>query len=150
MCGFPAMVWLVRLGDLTTDCSGASRQRRSLRSHCLPVGAEGSCQVAKGWTLSMKLREHRLRRWKRPCSDRSGECQQLRLVRLVGMNTMWSHLSDASRRRGRQRGEALMEQRPQRGTNRGRSGMVARSTDGHKTNASLGAEHLERVGMEML
>ena len=27
-CGFPAMVWLVRLGDLTTDCSGASRQRR--------------------------------------------------------------------------------------------------------------------------
>ena len=59
-----------------------------------------------------------------------------------GMNTMWSHLSDASRRRGRQRGEALMERRPQRGTNRGRSGMVARSTDGHKTNASLGAEHL--------
>ena len=56
---------------------------------------------------------------------------------------MWSHLSDASRRRGRQRGEALMERRPQRGTNRGRSGMVARSTDGHKTNASLGAEHLE-------
>ena len=28
MCSFPAMVWLVRLGDLTTDCSGASRQRR--------------------------------------------------------------------------------------------------------------------------
>ena len=55
---------------------------------------------------------------------------------------MWSHLSDASRRRGRQRGEALMERRPQRGTNRGHSGMVARSTDGHKTNASLGAEHL--------
>jgi len=27
--------------------------------------------------------------------------------------------------------------------------MVARSTDGHKTNASLGAEHLERVGMVM-
>ena len=79
-------------------------------------------------------------------SDRSGEWQQLRFVRLVGMNTMWSHLSDASRRRGRQRGEALMERRPQRGTNRGRSGMVARSTDGHKTNASLGAEHLERVG----
>ena len=43
-----------------------------------------------------------------------------------------------------------MERRPQRGTNRGRSGMVARSTDGHKTNASLGAEHLERVGMVML
>ena len=40
-----------------------------------------------------------------------------------------------------------MERRPQRGTNRGRSGMVARSTDGHKTNASLGAEHLERVGI---
>ena len=35
-----------------------------------------------------------------------------------------------------------MERRPQRGTNRGRSGMVARSTDGHKTNASLGSEHL--------
>ena len=35
-----------------------------------------------------------------------------------------------------------MERRPQRGTNRGRSGMVARSTDGHKTNASLGADHL--------
>ena len=62
-----------------------------------------------------------------------------------GMNTMWSHLSDASRRRGRQRGEALMERRPQRGTNRGRSGMVARSTDGHKTNASLGAELLDGV-----
>ena len=30
-----------------------------------------------------------------------------------------------------------------------RCGMVARSTDGHKTNASLGAEHLERVGMVM-
>ena len=60
MCSFPAMVWLVRLGDLTTDCSGASRQRRSLRSHCLPVGAEGSCQVAKGGTLTMKLREPRL------------------------------------------------------------------------------------------
>ena len=43
-----------------------------------------------------------------------------------------------------------MERRPQRGTNRGRSGMVARSTDGHKTNASLGAEHLGRVGMVML
>ena len=43
-----------------------------------------------------------------------------------------------------------MERRPQRGTNRGRSGMVARSTDGHKTNASLGAEHLGRVGMEEL
>ena len=43
-----------------------------------------------------------------------------------------------------------MKRRPQRGTNRGRSGMVARSTDGHKTNASLGAEHLERVGMVML
>ena len=63
---------------------------------------------------------------------------------------MWSHQSDASRRRGRQRGEALMERRPQRGTNRGPSGMVARSTDGHKTNASLGgAEHLERVGVMM-
>ena len=60
---------------------------------------------------------------------------------------MWSHLSDASRRRGRQRGEALMERRPQRGTNRGRSGMIARSTDGHKTNASLGAEHLGGVGI---
>ena len=84
---------------------------------------------------------------KRLCSDRSGEWQQLWLVRLVGMNTMWSHLSDASRRRGRQCGEALMERRPQRGTNRGRSGMVARSTDGHKTNASLGAEHLSRVGV---
>jgi len=65
------------------------------------------------------------------------------------MNTMWSHLCDASRRRGRQCGEALMERRPQRGTNRGRSGMAARSTDGHKTNASLGAEHLERVGVAM-
>ena len=63
---------------------------------------------------------------------------------------MWSHLSDASRRRGRQRGEALMERRPQRGTNRGRSGMVARSTDGHKTNASLGAEHLDGDGKVML
>ena len=62
---------------------------------------------------------------------------------------MWSHLSDASRRRGRQRGEALMERRPQRGTNRGRSGMIARSTDGHKTNASLGAEHLDGDGMVM-
>ena len=81
-----------------------------------------------------------------PVSDRSGYCQQLRYVRWQGMNTMWSHLSDASRRRGRQRGEALMERRPQRGTNRGRSGMVARSTDGHKTNASLGAEHLKREG----
>ena len=38
-----------------------------------------------------------------------------------------------------------MERRPQRGTNRGRSGMIARSTDGHKTNASLGAEHLDGV-----
>ena len=38
-----------------------------------------------------------------------------------------------------------MERRPQRGTNRGRSGMVARSTDGHKTNASLGAELLGGV-----
>ena len=63
---------------------------------------------------------------------------------------MWSHLSDASRRRGRQRGEALMERRPQRGTNRGRSGMVARSTDGHKTNASLGAEHLDGKGRKSL
>ena len=43
-----------------------------------------------------------------------------------------------------------MERRPQRGTNRGRSGMVARSTDGHKTNASLGAEHLDGDGMMML
>ena len=41
-----------------------------------------------------------------------------------------------------------MERRPQRGTNRGRSGMVARSTDGHKTNASLGSEHLGGDGME--
>ena len=40
-----------------------------------------------------------------------------------------------------------MERRPQRGTNRGRSGMIARSTDGHKTNASLGAEHLVGVGI---
>ena len=31
-----------------------------------------------------------------------------------------------------------------------RRGMVARSTDGHKTNASLGAEHLERVVVVML
>ena len=62
---------------------------------------------------------------------------------------MWSHQSDASRRRGRQRGEALMERRPQRGTNRGRSGMVARSTDGHKTNASLGAEHLGGDGEDV-
>ena len=29
--------------------------------------------------------------------------------------------------------------------NRGRSGMVARSTDGHKTNASLGAELLGAI-----
>lgn len=43
-----------------------------------------------------------------------------------------------------------MERRPQRGTNRGRSGMIARSTDGHKTNASQGAEHLDGVGMVML
>jgi len=56
------MVLLVRLGDLTTDCSGASRRQRSLRSRRLPVGAEGSCQAAKGWTLTMKLREPRLRR----------------------------------------------------------------------------------------
>ena len=28
-----------------------------------------------------------------------------------------------------------------------RRGMVARSTDGHKTNASLGAEHLGGVGI---
>ena len=45
-CSFPAMVWLVRLGDLTTDCSGASRRQRSLRSRRLPVGAKGSCQGA--------------------------------------------------------------------------------------------------------
>ena len=43
-----------------------------------------------------------------------------------------------------------MERRPQRGTNRGRSGMVARSTDVHKTNASLGAEHHDGVGMVMV
>ena len=61
-CSLPAMVLLVRLGDLTTDCSGASRRQRSLRSRRLPVGAQGSCQAAKGWTLTMKLREHRLRR----------------------------------------------------------------------------------------
>ena len=42
----------------------------------------------------------------------------------------------------------VMERRPQRGTNRGRSGMVARSTDGHKTNASMEAEHLDGDGME--
>ena len=40
-----------------------------------------------------------------------------------------------------------MERRPQRGTNRGRSGMVARSTDGHKTNASPGAEPLGGDGI---
>ena len=28
--------------------------------------------------------------------------------------------------------------------------MIARSTDGHKTNASLGAEHLDGDGMVML
>ena len=61
-CSLSAMVWLVRLGDLTTDCSGASRRQRSLRSRRLPVGAKGSCQAAKGWTLSMKLRALRLRR----------------------------------------------------------------------------------------
>ena len=33
-------------------------------------------------------------------------------------------------------------------SNRGRSGMVARSTDGHKTNASLGAELLGGDGKE--
>lgn len=31
-----------------------------------------------------------------------------------------------------------------------RRGMVARSTDGHKTNASLGAEHLDGDGVVML
>ena len=31
-----------------------------VRKRRLPVGAKGSCQAAKGWTLSMKLREHRL------------------------------------------------------------------------------------------
>ena len=56
------MVLLVRLGDLTTDCSGASRRQRSLRSRRLPVGAEGSCQAAKRGALTMKLREPRLRR----------------------------------------------------------------------------------------
>ena len=49
------MVWLVRLGDLTTDCSGASRRQRSLRSRRLPDGAKGSCQAAKGWTLTIPL-----------------------------------------------------------------------------------------------
>ena len=78
------MVLLVRLGDLTTDCSGASRRQRSLRSRRLPVGAKGSCQAAKGWTLTMQLRALRLRRRKRPWSDRSGEWQQLWLVRLTG------------------------------------------------------------------
>ena len=70
------MVLLVWLGDLTTDCSGASRRQRSLRSRRLPVGAKGSCQAAKRGTLSMKPRALRLRWVKRQCSDRSGEWQQ--------------------------------------------------------------------------
>ena len=94
----PAMVLLVRLGDLTTDCSGASRQQRSLRSYCLPDGAEGSCQGAelsrsRGSSLEMAT----------PVSDRSGEWQQLWLVRLTGQTRCGAPrrgLRDWGRQRG--------------------------------------------------
>lgn len=59
-----------------------------------------------------------------PVGDRSGGWQQLWFVRRQGTNTMWSSPMRPAGL-GAALPDALMERRPQRGTNRGRSGMVA-------------------------
>ena len=83
------MVLLVWLGDLTTDCSGASRRQRSLRSRRLPVGAKGSCQAAKRGTHG-EAEGASFAEVKTPMERPQRRMAAALACAAGGMNTMWS------------------------------------------------------------